>query len=241
MLHILLCMLSIGAQAPGLTFEVASIKPFVEGKEEAHGMGIRASGNQVHVKRLTLAGLVGYAYSRQAYEISGGPAWAEKEQFNIDAKAPGNDEPSQDDIREMMGALLTERFHLKFHEATKSMPVYALVVSKKGLKMKPGQPDAPPRYQMSGRVSAIIEGTNSPLAVLARNLQYNGAGRPVVDQTGLKGGFDYKLEFSPPTATDAEGPSLFTAIQEQLGLKLVPAKAPVRVLVIDEATRPSLN
>ena len=189
---------------------------------------------------MTLAALIAYAYSRPSYEISGGPSWVEKDQFDIDARAPGNEEPSRDDIREMMRALLTERFNLKSHEETRSMPVFALILSKKGLKMKPGQPSAPQKYMLSGGRMTLIQSTNSPLQLLVNSLLYS-AGRPILDQTGLTGGFDYKLEFSPSSQPDPVGLSLFSALEEQLGLKLEPAKAPVSVLVIDEAAHPSRN
>ena len=143
----------------------------------------------------------------------------------------------------MLQRLLADRFHLSFHRETREMPVYALVVAKGGPKFKESAPDAV--TQARGKVTATVLSsfTKSRMDDVVRVLS-SATDRPVLDRTGLAGFYDLTLEFArDPAAAIAESntASIFTAVQEQLGLKLEPNKGPIDVLVINGVERPSAN
>jgi uncharacterized protein (TIGR03435 family) len=204
--------------------------------------------------------LIEFAYHVDKFQISGGPGWFESQGFDVLAKPPqsaeadagtrqlSNDQRNQ--LRRRLQALLAERFQLVVHRETKEMPVYALVVAKNGPKLKESTKERD-MGGMPGRVTA--EGT--PMEGLAEYLT-GMLKRPVLDRTGLKGTYDFKLEWTPDpgglgkldeekaggaSAPDPSGPSIFTALQAQLGLKLESQKGPVEFIVIDRAEKPSAN
>jgi uncharacterized protein (TIGR03435 family) len=171
--------------------------------------------------------------------------------------------------RKMMVALLEERCGLKYHHETRDLPYYELVVAKGGVKMQASKPDPqgpdlgpgsvpiPERHMLMMRGRGHIESVGTGMSGLVRNLS-GQLGRTVVDKTGLTGDFDFKLDWTPDdtasaipksdnTASDnassqaAAGPSLFTALEEQLGLKLDSTKGPSDVIVIDELDQPTAN
>lgn len=156
----------------------------------------------------------------------------------------------RNDFRDQLTAkvriLLADRFQLKLHKETKEMPVYALTVAKNGPKFQPAANTDVTRTGLRIRRGDTgkpeITGTRIPMEFLAKTLS-DQVGRTVIDQTGLQGNYDFKLTFAPdmgqPTETD--GPSIFTALQEQLGLRLDSQKGPVEVLVIDSAQKASEN
>jgi uncharacterized protein (TIGR03435 family) len=233
------------AQAPA-GFEVASIRVHSSAADDRSGPPI--AGN-----RLTLGGnlyqLTMYAFDLKSYQISGGPSWAthpltDGDYYDISAKAEGAETLTQARARQLLQTLLADRFQLRLHREMKEMPVYALVVGKAGPKFKESAPDA--RGGMVGSVSLTTvtsRFTKSPMESLVRVLS-GAADRPVLDQTRLAGLYDYKLEFArDPAAAAAESSasSIFTAVQEQLGLKLEPQKGSIDVFVIDHAERPSEN
>jgi uncharacterized protein (TIGR03435 family) len=157
----------------------------------------------------------------------------------------------------MLVALIEDRFQLKIHRETKEMPVYALVVAKNGTKLKANAGEPGPRLRM-GR--GQLNGTKVPLKMLVQQLAQQ-LGRPVVDKTGLTGDYDFTLTWTPqpgeggamfagpggpggpegPPPSDPDGPSIFAAIQEQLGLKLESDKGPVEILVLDQVEKPTEN
>lgn len=202
-------------------------------------------------------------------KILGGPDWAESELYDVEAKADGDAPPDQM-YGPMMQTLLEARFHLKVHRETKELPVYALTVAKGGLKVapiaegscevfdvnhlpvpKPGDPARP--FNFCGRQKPGTNAGNLTLDIFGTTMRQFSEGplssrldRPVIDRTGVTGRFDFHLEFSPvqssgDVAPEAAGPSIFTAVQEQLGLKLESTKGPVRVVVVDHIERPSEN
>jgi uncharacterized protein (TIGR03435 family) len=230
----------------GQSFEVASIRPHVQNIVAGRGgMGLRVSGTMLTAENMSLSNLVTYAYDLKDYQILGLPSWAESDRYDIDAKAEGDAALTRDLARPMMRALLAERFQLKGHGGTKEMPVYALVVAKNGPKFKESAPDAESMLRLAspgkGAVMTVTKGSMAQFANQFSNR--NGVDRPVIDKTGLSGGYDYKLEWGDYGAAnaDADAVSIFTAIQDQLGLKLEPAKAPIEVLVVDFAAKPSEN
>jgi uncharacterized protein (TIGR03435 family) len=234
----------VAAYGQALMFEVASVKPAAPG---ARGGIIRQMpGNQRYLAtNVPLRLIMTVAYSVTDRQISGGPSWVGTDPFDIDAKAARP--VSSDDLHTMLAHLIEERFHLGIRHEQRELPVYELVVDKGGAKLTEHDAadlDHPP---MGGTAQGLA-GTNVTMNyfafVLSRNLDRN-----VVDKTGLTAHYDVKLDFSRelppgvvrPDAAVAEGPTIFTALREQLGLKLVPAKGPVDFLVIEKAEKPSEN
>jgi uncharacterized protein (TIGR03435 family) len=163
--------------------------------------------------------------------------------FDIAAKAEGDAPRSEEEFRQMLQSLLRDRFHLATHRETRDTPVYALVMDKGGPKFRESAPDANGVLRMARRSQITASGgTMAQLVGWFSNL--NEVDRPVVDQTGLPGRYDFMLEWSNSFAGDALDstlPSIFTAIREQLGLKLEPRRAPLEILVIDHAEMPTSN
>ncbi len=176
--------------------------------------------------------LIAFAYDVRPHQIVDGPSWAESAGFDIVAK--GDDDRQ---IRAMVQKLLADRFGLTLHAATREMPVYALVVGKGGPKFHASEKE---NMSISGGGKGRVMYQKATMALFAQNLA-PPLGRTVVDRTGLAGEYDFTLEWSPEEGMSTESPSLFTALQEQLGLKLESAKAPVKILVIDHAEKPSQN
>jgi uncharacterized protein (TIGR03435 family) len=232
------------AQAPP-AFEVASIR--------VHSFDSERAGPPIAGNRLAVAGnlyqLVMYAYDLKPYQVSGGPSWATRpsthgDYYEISAKAEGEERLTQARARQLLQTLLTDRFQLRLHRESREMPVYALVVGRGGPKFKEGAKDAISRSIGSVSLTTVTSTfTNSSMDALVRVLA-GASDRPVLNQTGLPGLYDYKLEFArDPAAAAAESNvlSIFTAVQEQLGLKLESKKGLVEIFVIDRAERPSEN
>jgi bla regulator protein blaR1 len=226
--------------ATGPEFEVASVKPH---KPQPGPLRVSMSveNGRLSYTNVTLKSCIQRAFSLRQYQISGGPGWFADERFDVIAKAAGPADKAQ--VMRMLQALLAGRFKLKFHIETKEMPVYSLVVAKNGLKIKEAkdngngtQIDGDPQHPLSVRNISMagFAGTLSRLQELDS---------PVIDATGLKGVFNFTLDYSPDSAapSDNAGPSIFTALTEQLGLKLEAGKGPVDILVIDHVERPSDN
>jgi uncharacterized protein (TIGR03435 family) len=197
----------------------------------------------------------------QDFQIIGGPSWAGTERYDVVARAGENPRPEQ--VRLMLRSLLADRFKLKLQTATRDLPVYALVMARSdgrtgaGLRaaegacagtVDPAAPDPGPRCGSTvGNGTLRTQGIS--IARLAGELT-GFVGRRVEDRTGLAGNFAIELEWSPqlqaepgqpaPRSGDAR-PSLVTAVQEQLGLRLEPRTGPVDVIVIDSVERPSEN
>ena len=185
------------------------------------------------------------AFGVNNFQIFGGPAWLGTERYDILAKIDSPNAVSVDQLRPMLRALLTDRFQLKFRRETQELPRYALVVAKNGPKLKENTGAEGPPLLISGDATlSKITCINVSMAYLAKTLENQFAfqfGRTVVDLTGLKGNFDFTLSWVRDQAADAPGSSLFTALQEQLGLKLESQKGPVETIYIDNIERPSVN
>lgn len=196
--------------------------------------------------------------------ILGGPAWIESERYRVNAETPAAQK--QGTMRgPMMQALLEDRFQLKMHRETREAPVFVLTVAKGGPKLEQWRegscvpmdftkfPPEEPQNMCLTRASpdgsnALIEAQGVTVAEFFSRFFGNGIdGRPVVDKTGLEGQFNFRLTYAPNSVIDAlapgeqPGPSIFTAVQQQLGLKLEPAKGLRDVFVIDRVERPSEN
>ncbi len=233
------------AQSPG--FEVASVRLNTSGGNPQ----LRNEPGRLNVSNMTLKALMRYAYMARDFQISGGPAWFDSDRWDVIATAgPG---VGDDERRKMMQALLVERFKLALHRETKEMPVYTLVAAKNGSKLQANTSGAAERIgiRMGGPGLMQMTGVNVPVLRIAQVL-VDMVSRSVIDRTGIEGNFDFKLEWVPDPAhmpllngARPEGPpdgaSLFTAVQEQLGLKLESTKGPVEVFVVERAEKATEN
>ncbi len=221
------------AQQP-LAFEVATVKP-LEGFANAHA---NFSGPRITLSGYALEGLVMDAYGVESWQLVGGPVWRDTDPFEIVAKAPGNAAPTPEQRRQMLQSLLEDRFKLKVHRELRDAPVYAMVLAKNGPKLTKSSA-ADSFYSVGGHEMKFQKET---MESLAKQLSSSARlGRPVLDKTALAGEWDFTLNFMPNPPPDANVPDVFTALQEQLGLKLESQKAPVEHLIIDHAEKPSPN
>jgi uncharacterized protein (TIGR03435 family) len=242
-----------------LAFEVAAIKPNKSG-----GGGSRSSfdGIRLTATNISVKSLIQYdAYGIPAPQILGGPNWLASDRFDIEAKvddalvaemAKLDREQRNQMERKMVQQLLADRFKLAVHHETKELPVYALVVAKGGPKLTASKD--PDKGTSTSSNNGRLTTKGSTMEKLAETLTANLArelGRVVIDKTGIEGRYDLALTWSPENNSAAmmnasneaspPGPSIFTALQEQLGLKLESSKGPVQTLVIDHIEQPSEN
>jgi uncharacterized protein (TIGR03435 family) len=184
--------------------------------------------------------LVADAYNVENYQVSGGPGWIESDLYSIEARAPGESTPTTDQVRQMLQALLADRFQLKLHAERRDVAGYGLTIAKNGVKLKESPPDAQVlSMNARGRLMASKMKMTDMASFLSLRLR-----RPVIDQTELTGAYDVTLTWSPDEdvpADDSQAPSIFTAIQEQLGLRVVAQKVAVKMFVIDHAEKPTEN
>lgn len=232
------------AQTSAPAFEVATIKPAAP-SPDGHTHINYPQGDNFSAINITLLALMQWAYNMPQKQILNGPSWLSSTRFDIQAKADPTgqvkhltSEQDHDLKRRMVQNLFADRFHLKLHQETRNMPAYDLVLAKGGSKLQPSQANG--RTVRVGRSYFNGQGLTAPL--IAEELSLI-AGRIVVDKTNLADRYDLKLQWTPDDApaTDNSAPSFFTAIQEQLGLKLEPAKEPVPVLIIDHIDLPTPN
>jgi uncharacterized protein (TIGR03435 family) len=195
--------------------------------------------------------LITYAYSMNPGEVMNGPEWLDTK-YDIVGQPDGEGQPSQQQWRIMMQKLLADRFKLSIHWDKKEVAIYALTVTKNGPKLtaSPGDPKGAPNLAMPAR--GRFRGRNATMAEFAGELQAV-LDRPVVDRTGISGRYDVALNWTvddfqaahlsgfPAPVDRVEVPDLFTAIQEQLGLRLESTKGSVDVMVIDRVERPTEN
>ncbi len=224
---------------PLIAFEVASVKPSTTTGSFSVNFppGGRFSG-----RNLTVWNLMRMAYHLQDYQIQGAPAWADSSGYDIEARAAaGQGEPPREEMLKMIQALLAERFHLAMHRETRQLPVYDLVVGKVGPKLKPADSSA----SSDGTVRMGQLATQKMSMALLTSILAFDVKKPVNDKTGLKGDYAFTLEWTTGLGEEDAGqatrPSLFTAVQEQLGLKLESVKGPVEVVVIDMVEKPTEN
>lgn len=227
-------------QAPA--FEVASVKPSPPGRVTFIG-GPKTDAGRATWSNVPLRYYVMQAYGLTiAWRIEGGPNWFASDNFDIIATFPANTPKEQIPtvLTMMLKTLLADRFKLAAHTETKEHSIYALTVGKTGLKIKESAvDDTPPRNRFDKGHMEVHKVTMQRLADLLSGDTLTLDERPVVDMTGLKGVYDVTLDWAD--AGQTEKPSLFTAVSEQLGLKLEAQKAPVEILVIDHAEKPSEN
>jgi uncharacterized protein (TIGR03435 family) len=226
-------------------FEVTTIKQS-DPDDKTHRFEIH--GRRIVIENHTVGEMVEMSYGVHARQIVNAPSWVESERFDVEGVPDVEGQPSVTQFQEIVRRLLENRFGLKFHTEKREMPRYVLTVAKSGPKMEPtkGAPDALPNMRGTGdKTSRTLQMENVSMRELAHNLQ-GELDRPVVDETGLKGKYDFTLKWSRGDAAatgDADNslPSFFTALQEQLGLKVEPSKGEVDVMVIEHAEQPSAN
>lgn len=234
------------------SFEVATIKP---SKPDRQGKGFLVRGRRFQIINMNLSEIISFAYGVHAKHILGAPAWVETDKFDFDAQPDGEGAPSDKQWKGMLQRLIIERYKLTFHREKRELSVYVLSVAKTGPKLtkSEGDPDGLPGLFF--RAMGDLNVHNANMTDFVGLMQNAVLDRPVVDQTGLLGRWDFALKWTPddsqfggmaakmPPSTEAgtASPALYTAIQEQIGLKLDAMKAPADVLVIDHVEKPSQN
>lgn len=255
------------SQPTARQFEVASVKPCEPAEPNARRSSLDfGEGESLTAKYTTLRSLIAVAYNIRDLQISGAPGWMGVERYDIEAKTASNETGSaptdprdvtdeqrkagDERTRERLRSLLADRFGLVVHRETREQSVYLLTVAKNGPKLKEVTGPADRHETRGGRGRS--QGSAAKVEWLAGILS-NITGRPVLDRTGLTGDYDWVLEWTPDTSgaskevtgaaplAESSVPTIYTAIQEQLGLRLEAGKGPVDLLVIDQVNRPSAN
>ena len=254
------------------TFEVASVKPSPPTEQWGYRF---APGGRTILTDFRVRDMIMLAWHIQDFRVIGAGGWMESEHFNIEAKAPGN--PSEEKSRLMLRSLLADRFQLKLHRETRSLPKYALVRAKGELRLTPSKQGSCTPFENYTGIQPPPATLSPPMCGIQQRLRRPANGAPVLedritggtmpwfartlattldrevsDETGISGAYDFTIHYAPddsllariaPDAspTDNPGPSIFTALQEQLGLRLESRKGPVEVFVVDHAERPAPN
>jgi uncharacterized protein (TIGR03435 family) len=258
----LACSSWCGAQsfqsgAIGPVFDVASVKLNRSGENPSQ---VRIPpGGRVTATNATLRALITTAYQIQDFDLEGGPGWVSTDRYDVEAKASGSAEPPE--ILRMLQTLLADRFKLVLHQEQREKAMYMLTVSPGGARLEaphaecnarfvPTQPDEPICNGFTVRTAGLARGFGVTMARLSFFLSRE-LGRPVADKTGLDGTYDLTLKWTPSNSGDG-GPdvsdagdqgsaSIFTAIREQLGLRLNAERGPVSTTIIDSVQRPTEN
>ena len=235
-------------------FEVASVKPSLP--SGGHIGWLVYPGGRVSISHSTLLMLIQCAFDVQPFQVSGGPSWMRDYQYRYEIEAlppptsqssklnpPSPNVPLNQEEREMLQALLMDRFQLQFHRETRQGSVYLLTLGNKEPKLKEVKDKGEPEWVGSPHDGAIngdgVAGKNISMPVLAQRLS-RYLKKPVFDQTGLKGFFDFRYDY----ATDEAQPDIISCILTSLqgiGLKLKPSEGPVETIVVDHAEKPSAN
>jgi uncharacterized protein (TIGR03435 family) len=235
-----------------LTFDVVSIKS-LPGTARARMPGARQSQGRFARAAATLRQLVQYAYDMQPLQVTGGPAWVSTSRFQVDARTERTTTPAQ--MRAMVRQMLAERFALKAHTEVRERPIYRMAVARPDgtlgrslyriddAECGGSNPQPCDLSVWSGGLTSSGMGLQQLATALFSASQTTGIDRPVVDHTGLAGMFGFTLMFSSFNTAPhlSDDPSIFTALREQLGLKLEPARGPVELLVIDSVEQPTPN
>lgn len=235
------------------SFSVATIKPNPSESRYTGFSLVNIQGERYSARNVSLEDLVKFAYSLQGSQIAGLPEWAGQKRWDISAVMEPEGRPDGDQLRTMLRKLLAERFKLAAKTEQRVLPVYTLTVAKGGIKApaSDGKVSGDVEHPAVGGMEFAYRGAT--IKTYANYLQQSLMNRPVVDQTGLSGRYDFDLTFMPddtmfggrfrlpPDMMDKAAPNIFTALQQQLGLKLTPEKVLVDVLVVGHAEEPTEN
>ena len=239
-LLLLVSILSLHAQVP-TEFEVSVVRPNTSGSESSR-IGLSPDGS-VQATNVTLLRMITGAYDVTEQQVVDVPAWLTQERWDLQAKADGlPSNPRPDQILPLVRKLLEDRFQLRVRREMRAMPVFRLLVDGRSHKMTPStEAGVDSTSTRSGSTGITMESKRVPMERLANSLS-RYAGRTVVDRTQLSGPFDFRLEWVPDTAAATrDGVALFTALREQLGLRLEAAREQVEVLSIEHVERPDEN
>jgi uncharacterized protein (TIGR03435 family) len=233
------------------TFEVATIKPSDPNQQ---GKGIRVQGRRFFTINTTLAEIIAFAYDLQQKQIIGAPAWVETDKFDLNANPDVEGQPNDKQLKSMIRKLVVDRFQLKFHDDKREMAAYVLSTG-------PGTPKLEKNTSGGTLPGLFFTGigklrvTNATMSDFTSMIQNSVFDRPVVNKTGLEGRWDFTLKWQPdetqfvgsgmkiPPPSDAADapPTIYKAVQEQLGLKLDSTKTQVDVMVVDHVAKPEAN
>jgi len=234
------------------SFDVATIKP--SDTSASHGTGVRNNGRHVAAYNFSVGELIVYSYGLHPKQVVDGASSLLGTHFDIDGVPDFVGHPSLTQSRLMFQKLLVSRFKLTFHYQSRELPAYAIQIAKGGPKLALTKRKPSDSTSFSYNCQLILTVRNASVADVARGMQEAFMDKPVVDQTGLHDRYDFDLKWAPDelqsycpvdpahSRDDPNAPpGLYTAIQEQIGLKLVPTKASVQVMVIDHIETPSEN
>ena len=227
-------ILAAAPPASGQAFEVASVR---KAQSERFAMS-PYGGNQFSINSASLTLLISLAFGLSDTDLIGGPSWRDSEYYDVVTKAEDGVSLTVEALQPRMQRLLRERFRLVTHREPRRVPGYALVVTREGPKLKPANADT--NAALAAIVPGGVRAPSAPMGSLAAILT-RIVGRPVVDETGLPGNYRVELDFAIDTVASTDRPSVFTALQEQLGLRLDSKQVQVEKLIIDAAERPSEN
>jgi uncharacterized protein (TIGR03435 family) len=233
-------------------FEVATIKP---SNPDMPGRAFQVRGRRFSTLNTTLSDLITFAYDVHPKQVVNGPGWIDKDKYDLLAEPDGEGQPNGKQWKMMLQKLMTDRFQLVFHQDKKELSAYAIVVAKDGPKLTKSQGDPNGLPALFFRGLGNLPARNATMADFSDLLQSAVLDKPVVDQTGLQGRYDFTLtwtadEFqfaalggvkSPASVSPDAPPDLYTAMQQQLGLRLKSTKASVDVMIIDHVEKPSPN
>lgn len=233
-------------------FEVATIKP---SDPNQPGKLFTMQGTEVKTINTTVIDLLTFAYDLHPKQIVGGPSWLESDKYDVTGKPDVPGQPNSTQMKTLFQKLVADRLQLKFHREKRDLNVYVLTVGKTGIKFSKSVDPNGPSGRFFGPPVMTLRVTNATMGDVASVIQTGVLDKPVVDQTGLTEKYDFMLKFTPeqgqmlglggappPQPDNADAPpDIFTAMQQQLGLKLESTKAPADVIVIDHIERPSEN
>ena len=225
------------------SFDVATIKQ-TDPNDQSRGFHTR--GHRISIENMPVINMIMFAYSVHAKQVVDGPAWLSETRYDVDGVPDVAGEPNLAQYQEMVRRLLEERFALRFKREEREMPIYAIRVAKGGVKIAKTKATSELEMDQTGNGTGTGQSmrfTANTMDDFALGMQYS-MNRPVVNQTKLPGRFDFTLKWTTDESKVSEAdaaPGLFTAVQEQLGLKLEATNGMAEVLVVEKVERPSAN
>ncbi|HEY1986794.1 MAG TPA: TIGR03435 family protein [Terracidiphilus sp.] len=232
---------------PGVrpSFEVESIRPAGEyvGGEGNSRSQIETTADSLTLRNVDLREMVQWAYGLKAYQVLG-PGLTAGQRYDVRARS--GEAVAESRLRLMLQDLLATRFKVRLHHEQKRISVYELVVARGGPRLPKNKGDTPLPFDAKESLPRVVDGSfvfsNVSIPEFAEQLaELRGIDRPVVDRTGIEGVYDITLKSAASALLEPDGPSLLTLIQEQIGLKLMSAKDPVEVVIVDRVEKPSAN